>query len=269
MARAVLAHPAMVNALRTVTLSLLVAACGGAADDGPAPGDVVGAIQIEEARLDATTAVATIYASFVDPGEAPRFDDGTCVVRRVPCLGSVGACGTPPQYSAGRLDLTGLAQPVTLVPDAETHAYPWPTNLPPDLFADGATIGVTAAGAAVDGFTLATTGVTPLVSPYAGASPGLVPGQPHPLTWTPAADGARIRFLLNWADVCHAGAEWYVITCEVPDTGAFTIPAAATGALPATSFGPCGGGLARIRRATLADRPISVTVASADYFGFL
>lgn len=251
------------------TLALMLAALVACADPGDdAPADVVGTIQIEEADLDPTLAVASIYATFTDRDQPDRYDDGTCRVYPRPCLGQVGACGTPPQYSAGTLTITGLARPITLVPDGETHSYPSPGGLPTDLFADAATIAVTASGGSVAGFSATLTGVTPLVSPYAGASAGVVPGQPHPLTWDAASDGARIRFLLNWANICHAGAEWYVLVCEVPDTGSFTIPAAATMALPAAGFGPCGGGLARVRHAAVPDRAVDVTVASADYFGF-
>ncbi|MBP6845121.1 MAG: hypothetical protein KA201_15320 [Kofleriaceae bacterium] len=253
--------------MRTLALMLAaLAACAEPGDDAPA--DVVGTIQIEEADLDPTLAVASIYATFTEPDQPDRYDDGTCRVYPRPCLGQVGACGSPPQHSAGTLTITGLARPITLVPDGETHSYPSPGGLPADLFADAATIAVSASGGAVPGFSATLTGVTPLVSPYAGASAGVVPGQPHALTWDAASDGARIRFQLNWANICHAGAEWYVLVCEVPDTGSFTIPAAATMALPAAGFGPCGGGLARVRHAALPGRAIDVTVASADYFGF-
>lgn len=250
-----------------LSLAIALLGCADPAGDDP-PADVVGTIQIEEADLDSSLAVASIYATFTEPDEPDRFDDGTCRVYPRPCLGQVGACGAPPQYSAGTLTITGLTQPVTLVPDGETHSYPSPGGLPVDLFADAAAIEVRASGAGVAGFTAMLTGVTPLVSPYAGASAGIVPGQPHALTWDAASDGARIRFLLNWANICHAGAEWYVLVCEVADTGSFTIPAAVTAALPATGFGPCGGGLARVRHATVPGRAIDVTVASADYFGF-
>ncbi|MBK9030731.1 MAG: hypothetical protein IPL61_05225 [Myxococcales bacterium] len=241
--------------------------CGGDDVDDDAPADVVGSIEIEEARLDPSLRVASIYALFTDPPSPDRFDDGTCRVYERPCLGQVGACASPPQYSAGPITIAGLAVPATLVPEPTSHGYPTPP-LPADAFADAAMITVSAPGAGVPGFEIAVGGVVPLESPYAGASAAVVPGQPRALTWTPATDGARIQFRLNWANVCHAGAEWYVLECDVPDTGAFTIPAAATAALPADSFGPCGGGLARVRRASVPGRAVEVRVASADYFGF-
>lgn len=257
-----------IHVAMTVLLGAAAAVgCDGSGDADDVPADVVGSIEIEEARLDPSLRVASIYALFTDPPGPDRFDDGACRVYERPCLGQVGACASPPQYSAGPITIAGLAVPVTLVPDPRSHGYPTP-SLPADAFADAAAITVSASGAGVPGFEVTVGGVVPLESPYAGASPALVPGQPRALTWTPAADGARIEFRLNWANVCHAGAEWYVLACDVPDTGAFTIPAAATAALPADSFGPCGGGLARVRRAAVPGRAVEVRVASADYFGF-
>ena len=50
---------------------------------------------------------------------------------------------------------------------------------------------------------------------------------------------------------------------------AFTVPAAITGALPSTAgFGHCGARLARMRRVAVPGRDVTVTVASADHFGF-
>lgn len=251
-----------------LVLVLLAVGCGGD-DDGPAPADTAGRIEIEEAELGGIGATASIYASFEAPPAADVVNDGTCGVRPRPCLGQVGACASPPQFSAGTIAITGLARAITLVPDGASHFYPSPPGLPAALFADDARVQVTAAGDQVDGFTLETGGVAPLVSPYVDASLGLAPGQPLALTWTAAAGDARIELEVNWASICHAGADWYVLTCDVPDTGAFTVPAAITAALPSASgFGPCGARLARVRRATVPGRDITLTVRSADYVGF-
>lgn len=250
-----------------LTCSVGLAACGG--DDGAAPADVVGRIEIEEGELGGIGAVASVYASFEAPGAADVVDDGTCRVYPRACLGQVGACGSPPQYSAGTITIAGLEVPVRLVPDAESHFYGSPIGLPSELFADDAAVRARADGGQVAGFDVAVGGVAPLVSPYVDASLGLVPGQPLALTWTAGGGDARVELEVNWASICHAGAEWYVLVCDVADSGAFTVPATITTVLPSSAgFGPCGARLARVRRAVVPGRDVSITVASADYFGF-
>lgn len=246
---------------------LIAAGCGGD-DGGGVPADVVGTIELEEADLGgAVGVVSSIYATFEERGQADLTDDGSCRVYPWPCLGQVGACGSPPVYSAGPIAIGGLTVPVTLRPDPARHAYASPAGLPANLFADAATVSATAPGDQLAGFALTVTGVAPLMSPYVDATLGLTPGQPYALTWTPGPGDARIQLKVNWASICHAGAEWYVLECETADTGAFTVPAAITSVLPATGFGQCGARLARLRRATLPDRDVSLVVASSDYFG--
>lgn len=256
--------------MRSVMCAVLLAASCGGDDGGDVPADLVGTIELEEADLGGVLGgSSSIYASFTARGQPDVIDDGTCRVYPWPCLGQVGACGSPPVYSAGPIALAGLTVPVTLRPDPRSHFYGSPAGLPANLFADAATISATAPGDQVAGFALTVAGVAPLTSPYVDATLGLTPGQPYALTWTPAAGDARVQLKVNWASICHAGAEWYVLACETADTGAFTVPAAITAALPATSgFGPCGARLARIRRASLPDRAVDLVVASSDYFGF-
>ena len=266
--------------MRLVFVTLLAlnaaAACGGSGggddgggDDSPGPdgpaASVIGRILVEE--LDLGTGIGIIgsaSARFEAPSSEPDvLNDGTCRIYEYPCLGSVGACGLPPGLSAGDIQITGLTAAVTLTPN-ENGFYSGPGGLPDDLFADGATITATAAGDEVDAFTLTTTGVEPLASSYVDASLGLVPGQPLDLTWTAGTSGARVQLRINWADICHAGAEWYILECDVPDSGSYSVPATVTGALP-TGFGHCGAQLARIRRAETTDgRNIDLVVAHGD-----
>ena len=248
---------------------LLVVACGGDDDGGPVPDGLVGRIEIEEGELGGIGETASIYASFEEPGGADLADDGTCRVYPWPCLGQVGACQGPPQYSAGPITIGGLRSAVTLVPNAQSHAYFSPAGLPDDLFADTASITVSAGGDQVDGFELAAGGVVPLRSPYVDQALGLVPGEDLRLTWTPDPGDARIRLKVNWADICHAGATWYVLECETADTGSFLVPAAITAALPGGNFQQCGARLSRVRTAAVAGRDVVLTVASSDFFGFL
>jgi len=255
---------------------VILAACGGGGDDtgddtgDDDPGDLVGRIEIEEAELGTIGMSSSISAAFIAPDEPDLVNDGTCRVFPYPCLGQVGACLSPEPHSAGTIEITGLASTVTLVPDPELHGYAAPGGLPDELFADTAVISATAAGDEVGPFSLDVAAVTPMVSGYVDAILGLEPGQPLELTWTtaPGPDTASIELRVNWADVCHAGAEWYVLVCEVVDTGAFTVPAAITSALPA-GFGHCGARLARLRRSTAADPRVELVVRSSDYFGFL
>lgn len=255
---------------RLVPVAFLVG-CGAGGDggvDAPPGGDIVGRIQIEEAELGAPSgAIATILAAFEAPDLPSLVDDGTCRIYPFPCEGQVGACAGRPGHSAGPITITGLATSVTLAPNTTTDGYISPGGLPAELFGDTASITAQAPGDEVAGFSLATSGVPPLESGYAGASLGLVPGQPLALTWTAVAGDARIQLRVNWANICHAGAEWYVLICEVADTGSFTVPTSITSHLP-TGFSQCGARLARLHRATLPDRPISLEVASSDWFGF-
>jgi hypothetical protein len=269
----------MLGPMRSITvlaLAATVAACGGGGgdDDGDdAPAELVGHVRIEETEFGGGLGfVSSIRARFEAADPRPDLvNDGTCRVYQYACLGQVGGCGRPPAFSAGTITITGLATPVTLEPDGETAEYAGPGGLPDELFADAASVTATAGGDTVAGFTLATTAVAPMVSPYADATLGLVPGQPFDLTWTAAAGGAQVQLHVNWADVCHAGAEWYVLDCDVPDTGAFTVPAAITGALPATGFGQCGAQLIRFRRAMVSEpgRAIELFVGNGDYFGYI
>jgi hypothetical protein len=258
-----------------ITCACAAAACGSGGDADDTPGDdggdgapAAGFVQIEESELDTIGAVASIYAGFEDPPAPDLVNDGTCRIYEYPCLGQVGACASPPQHSAGTLAITGLALPVSMTPDAETHSYAAPSGLPDELFTDTAAIRATATGDTVPAFDLQTTGVVPMSSAYVGAELGLTPGQPLALAWDTAADDATIQLRVNWADVCHAGAEWYVLVCEVADAGSFIVPSTITSMLP-TGFSHCGARLARMRRATTADGSVELTVASADYFGFL
>jgi hypothetical protein len=257
---------------------LACAACGGGGggrdgggDDAidAAPGAFVGGIEIEEGELGAIGEVASIYAKYEAPGAPDLANDGTCRVYEYPCLGQVGACQRPDAHSAGTITITGLATAVTLVPDPESHFYGSPGGLPDDLFADDATVMATAPGDEVEGFSLTVMGVEPLVSGYVDASLGLVPGQPFDLTWTAGTSGASIQLEVHWANICHAGAEWYVLVCEVTDSGTFTVPAAITGALPSAGFGQCGARLSRFRRAVAPGGSLDLFVASSDWFGFL
>jgi hypothetical protein len=257
---------------------LVVAACGGGGGDrdgggddavDAAPGAFVGGIEIEEAELGTIGEVASIFAKYEARGEPDIANDGTCRVYEYPCLGQVGACQRPDAHSAGTITITGLASPVTLVPDPQTHFYSSPGGLPDDVFADTATVTADAPGDEVAGFSLSVMGVETLVSGYVDQPLGLVPGQPFDLTWTAGGSGAGIQLKVHWANICHAGAEWYVLVCEVTDSGTFTVPAAITGALPSPGFGQCGARLARFRRAAVPGGALDLFVASSDYFGLL
>ncbi|MDP1829233.1 MAG: hypothetical protein Q8L48_38570 [Archangium sp.] len=90
-------------------------------------------------------------------------------------------------------------------------------------FADGEPITLRADGsAAVQAFTLTTTGVMPLSLTSTALT--LQPGAPLELTW-PGSSTARVEVKL---DISHHGGTRGMITCDTADDGALTISAALT-----------------------------------------
>lgn len=186
-----------------------------------------------------------VFAAITDGPERPVPSviarDGDCAVYRRPapslCEGSCdgvcedGVCRPwPTPRSAGTITVTGLHQALAFEPSAFGYT---PTPAPPDeLFADGATIGVAAAGAAVGGFAVELTGPAQLVAPFQNLT--LVDGQPATVTWTAAGSGTiQVALLVGW----H-GAPWEaMLVCETADDGELTIPGALVTALPRASSG--------------------------------
>lgn len=281
--------------MRRVTLALAIAAltaaaCGdpsasavdagpdGGGPDGGAGGPVVGTVRIVEDRWinpeDGSASASGQLLGFVldRPALAWHQEEahvGACTLLRYtpalcdpPCTDGVclrpDTCAALPAFrSAGRMTVTGLTAPVTV--DGPDGYYTPMTQLPDELFADAAAVQVTLAGAAVPGFTLATTGVPALVAAI-GTKVTLLPHQDHTVTWTPAGGDARVRLTINANNRGHGAPYAAIIDCDVADaTGQVTIAAALIDAFPATSaWTVCAGSdcppstLRRYHRATTA-----------------
>lgn len=249
----------------------LLAACGGGDSSDPdpdLPGEVAGRIEIVEYDgLD----LGFVTAHFTDAELMPELArDGDCRVYEQPCLGQVGACGAPEGVSAGTLDITGLWQPVSLEPG--WNAQYWADSVPHDVFADDAVVTATAAGDALEPFSLNAGGVVPIESDLAGSEQPPLGDGPATFSWT-AGDGAgdaRVRLEINAADVCHAGAHWLVLECDADDTGSLVVTSEVLAAIPAGYFG-CGASLSRYRNDLISAEglEIELVVASADWFNLL
>lgn len=238
--------------MSAVPLVLVVLACGSddvaPIDGGPgldAGSDDFHVDRVGVVNLMEGGSFLGVFASITDGPERPVPSviarDGDCAVYRRPapslCEGGCdGVCedGTcrpwPAPRSAGTITVTGLRQALAFEPSAFGYT---PSPPPPDeLFADGATIGVSAAGAAVGGFSVALTGPAQLVAPFQNLT--LVDGEPATVTWTAAGSGRiQVALVVGW----H-GAPWEaMLLCETVDDGELVIPGALVTALPRATSG--------------------------------
>jgi hypothetical protein len=263
-------------------------ACGGSApataDAGPTVDAGPNAFRVDrtgEVMLIETDSGASVFAAFHDGPELPTpgltASAGDCAVYTRPspslcdpaCLGGVcvapDTCAPfPAAVSAGAVELSGLVAPITLTPGEFGYVPdPPPGN---DLFADGASITVAAAGGGADGepaFNAELTGVAPLSAPFQNLT--LVDDEDAEVTWTAGAGGpARIalELVVGW----HGAAYEAMLRCETDDDGALTIPGELVTALPRSSSGleQHPSVLTRFTRAVVdgAHGPIELTAAS-------
>src|SRR5688572_11654034 len=171
--------------MRRLSVLLLLAACEGGdaadpdaataadappgvdADLTPHFGVTAGRVSVDEVRraglADVYNSIGIrLHATAPAPWETVVQREGSCRLLEF----RIGDCGTPCEQgwcidgtcrtypdpvSAGTLTFTGLEQPLTLEPDA--YGVYYLTSIPPDLFDPGATVGVSAAGAAFPAFT--------------------------------------------------------------------------------------------------------------------
>ena len=257
--------------MRAILACAVLAACGdgGGSSDPDLPDEVAGRIEIIE--YDGLDDFGLVTAHFTDAALNPELArDGDCRVYEQPCLGQVGACAAPEGVSAGTLDITGLWQPLSLEPG--WNAQHWADSVPREVFADDAVVTVTAAGDALDAFSLTAGGVEPIESELVDTEQPPLGDGPAPFSWTAGdpAGGARVRLEINAADVCHAGAHWLVLECDADDTGSLVVSPEVLAAIPAGYYG-CGAWLARYRsdRLSADGREIELLVANADWFNLL
>ena len=147
-----------------------------------------------------------------------------------PGCGSSDYCGPdnachpwPQRVSAGKIAIDGLTMPMTLTPDPSAW-YALDGAAPSDLFAPGAAIHVTAAGAAVPAFTADVHGVADMTL-TTGDTVALHAGQTTEVAWPVAKDGARVELVLQlgW----HGAPPADIIWCDVDEAdGHVTIPVA-------------------------------------------
>jgi hypothetical protein len=166
---------------------------------------------------------------------------GECEVRKpqvfscIPDCAGGEECNTeskcvaqPTLVDAGELTISGITKKTDPMPSFTLKPLS-PTNLkynvggfasPP--FAPGDAISIVSAGGDLEAFALFAKGIAPLevdaTKPLTFES-----GKPMEVTWT-AGDPELARVILT-IDVGHHGGSTAEIYCEVPDTGAYTIPA--------------------------------------------
>jgi hypothetical protein len=123
----------------------------------------------------------------------------------------------PQSVSAGTIEVTGLAQELAFQ-RMEGYYLPVP-DVTGDLFEAGAEITATAAGDAVQAFSVAATGVAPLEADRVTLE--LEDDVDEIVTWTAAASG-RIQLALRtgW----HGAPYETQLLCETDDDGSLTIP---------------------------------------------
>jgi hypothetical protein len=264
--------------------------------DAPPEEEARGTVDIEEARWltggeDPGTDHARIRVTMLDTPMDSRHDlvarVGHCqLLRHEP-----GECGPscpgicvhpdrcviyPPLASAGTLTISGLRQPVTLTPESSGAYYDLGQH-PADLFADDATVTLTAAGAAVPAFTITTGGVPPLAPAITDGKITLAPGKDHTLRWSPAAAGARVRVTLNANNEGHGLPYLGIIECDVPDeAGQVVIDRTLVDGFPETdAWQVCAGAdcppsvILRYRQGTavVPGGHVRLRVGSVRYFG--
>ena len=231
---------------------------GGNSDSGASdPSQKVGTFTIElkppipaTGGAAATEGYATISGKVFDrpvPGEViweEKLSQGGCVLvePRVPFCeqpcGS-GVCveddkGSPnavPQI-VGTIPVSGVKQtggstadikidPLGTEPAARVYSTPGDVNLPYPPFAEGDTIKLQAAGAAIGGFSATTKAIAPLE--LTTTSFPLKNNMPLTLAWK-AAQGGASRIAIE-VDISHHGGTKGKIQCDVADTGTHELAA--------------------------------------------
>lgn len=251
---------------------VLCAGCGGGAglrpDDGGADrapeqpfvyracalGQKVGEIKI--ALEEDFTAVGGSIARAVIPADVRELvmeSDGCRLLRkrRLQCLpgclagetcGEGGLCiPYPENASAGIISISGLAEPVRMMPRGTTLNY-WDTTLTHPGFSPGAAIRLEATGGDLRPFVLRGWGISPLVLP--DQTLRLEKENPFELHWEPGPEGpSRVQLTIS---VDQHAVTPAALVCEGPDSGALTIPGAfVTALLAAGASGYPTGLLAR------------------------
>jgi hypothetical protein len=236
-----------------IALLLLPVTCGPAdpaapADAAPPPsettdpasatgGFVIDLVPARDGKAAYTSVLGKVYGGSMPVPViwSAREEQGGCqlLVPRVPfcspgCGGAAacvedGRCQDYPRaVNLGRVQVAGLGG-AAFDMDAIAGSYQPAASvaLPYPPFAEGAAVSVTTSGGGLPALTVGSRGIAPLA--LTGAFT-LTSGQPLPVVWTPPQDPAAssIEVVL---DISHHGGSKGKITCRVPDSGAFQIPA--------------------------------------------
>jgi len=134
----------------------------------------------------------------------------------------------PVGLSAGVLDITGLAVPVSVETSEWSPGYYWgPWDLPEDIYGPGDGITATFDGDVFPAVNLSAVGVESMDSSLEGAHLEMHDGQDAEVTWTPGPDpDVCVRVEVNGVNTAHGLPLMDIIECVGTDTGSLTIPAA-------------------------------------------
>lgn len=150
------------------------------------------------------------------------FCDPSCTALGETC-GEGGFCiDTSLKQSVGAVTVEGMETPLEVEPNGLTLTYSQIVNDPYPGFVAGAEITLTAAGDDLEPFTLTASGVGQIESDETEIL--VERDSPTALTWeAPESEGSsRVHIKL---DLTVHGTNMGWIECDVPDTGAFEIPA--------------------------------------------
>lgn len=242
------------------SVSLLAAGCGGdpsapaadpGADDGtplgyqPCPtGQRVGSFIID--LTDEYTSVGGKVFDAVAPRDMPVQVSslGDCTLFTTPvmqcnpgCDASTQVCGPdnqclpqPEARDLGKVTVRGLLVPLELEPNRVTKAYTNPASaqLPQPGFEPGARLRLSTSGGDYAPLALRGWGVS-LLQGVTNPIP-VQAKQDVPVRWQPPDDPGPARVHLN-LNINHHGSSTNWIECDVPDTGAASVPAGLVDAL--------------------------------------
>lgn len=194
---------------------------------------------------------------------AEELREGDCrLLRRLnplcepPCstsdtCGLDGACVPyPGPLGLGRVNVTGLSKPVSMLPKPPNQNY-FDTSLPHPAFAVGDELRVLSEGGGLEPLVLFGYGVDAL-------EPGqtewvLTAGEPLDVTWDAGATDTPARVLLR-LNVDQHGVSPITLVCDLPDTGQAQIPAALIDALLAAGISGFPNG--KLARRTVDSVPV-------------